>query len=220
VSYTQLTAAVSLIVTSPGRPDQLLMGVRRATPTSQRHPNVLSTPTMRIPEAALQAVLAEHFDGAWSAPAQGAIEQLPESARLPFGGAQTLGSNVSFMVEATLARKLSLADALISGALRGYAGPIALALDVVPDPATEEDELTYMLTVAVELEAGENLIPQHSPSYSQLLWVDEGSLEGAIEHNDVLRIAPDMDLGVCIYGLCVRAAAAVRPGRHGVRSDR
>jgi hypothetical protein len=186
VSETQPTAAVSLIVTTPGRPDQFLMGVRRATPTSRRHPNVLSTPTMRIPEGSLQAVLAEHFGGVCSLPAQGAIEQLPESAPSAFGGAQTLASSISFIVEATLARKLSLADALVSGELRGYAAPIALAVDVVPDPATEKDELTHMLTVAVELEAGENLMPQHLPSYSRLLWVDEARLQRALEHNDVL----------------------------------
>lgn len=203
------TAAVSLVITTPDHPGQMLLGVRTPTATSRRHPNVLSTPTMRVPEVFLMALLGEAFGSDLSLPATGDIDELPPSHSMMFGGAQALATGVAFLVEATLARKVGVADALVQGNLFGRARPLALAVDRVPDAATGQEELTCMLTVGVELDAGAALIPEASPSYSEFLWVDTAKLREALDYNDVFRVAPDVDLMVCIYGLCVRSAAQI-----------
>ena len=206
----EVTAAVSLLLSAPGREGQVLLAVRSATPTSRRHPDVLSTPTMRIPTGVLDAVLAEHLDAPPSL-AQGQIEPLPGLERVEFGGAQTLASGISFLVEALFARKLGAAELLLEGRLHGHAALAALAVDLVPDAATEEEELTHMLTIAVELDQGASLLPAQTLSYSQFVWAPLEKLEGALADSDPLRLASDLDLNVCIQGLCVRSAAALHP---------
>jgi hypothetical protein len=206
----QPTAAISLVLRAPDAPGMILLGVRSSTATSRRHPNVLSTPTMRVPHAVLRTVLEEHLEGNVELPNVGMIEELPSSAPVLFGGQQTLATTVAFLVESILARKLGLADALVSGTIHGRAAPIAVAVDDVPDEATGETERTHMLTIAVDLVAGETaLFPYSTPSYSRLLWVAADRLTHALEHNDPLHLAPDLDLMVCVYGLCVRSAAQV-----------
>jgi hypothetical protein len=203
------TAAVSLVVRAPDAPGRILMGVRSPTPTSRRHPNVLSTPTMRVSHGAFNEALAEHAAGPWL-PSAGIIKQLPDSSPVPFGGAQTLATTVAFIVESILARKLGVADALVLGTLHGRAVPVATAVDDVPDEATGESERTHMLTIAVDLVAGETTaFPSSTPSYSRLLWVEAERLAHALEHNDPLHLAADLDLMVCLHGLCVRSAAQV-----------
>ena len=69
-----------------------------------------------------------------------------------------------------------------------------------------------MLTLVVDVLEGADALPASTPSYSQLLWAPTARLQEALDHNDVLRIVPNIDLMVCVYGLCVRSAAnAVLP---------
>jgi hypothetical protein len=205
----QVTAAVSLLVSTPGRADRTLLGVRTATATSARHPEVLSTPTMRIPPGVLDAVLAEELGETIPSPEVGEIRILSGCPEREFGGAQASASGVSHLVETTMARKLGCADALLRGDLHGHARAVALAYDRVPDAATEADEMTLMLTVAVHLGAGVEHLPASTPSYSRFTWAANRKLGRAIADNDPLLLDPDLDLMVCIHGLCVRSAAAL-----------
>ncbi len=204
-----VTTAISLIVSTPDRPGELLIGIRTPTATSKRHPNVLSTPTMRIPRSMLGGALEEQLDENPPLPKIGEIAELPPSEPVAFGGAQTLASGISYFVESVFARKLGAADLLVNGLLHGQAHVTALAMDLVPDVATEKDELTLMLTVGTKLEAGASLIPEATPSYSRLLWVPFVKLSDAVDSIDALRVDSELDLMVCIHGLCVRSAAQI-----------
>lgn len=185
------------------------MGVRRSTPTSPRHPDVLSTPTLRVPHSLMNAVCQEAFGHAPELPDVGQSLRLPDSPPVEFGGAQTLWTGTAFIVESALARKLGLADALVQGELHGLARPAGIAVDVVPDPATEEAELTHMLSVEVEIHRGADLFREATPSYSRLEWVEANKLAEAVSLKDPLHLVPDLDLTVCLYGLCVRSAADI-----------
>lgn len=208
-SELQPTCVISLVIRRPDRPEEMLMGVRAETPTSARHPNVLSTPTMRIPQSALEAIIGEHPAALGYPMDVGTVAPLSAAPAVEFGGAQALATTTAFLVESSLSRKLGSSDLLVTGELHGRATPAAIAVDVVPDPATGLDELTHMLTVVVDLDQGWDQIPGATPSYSELLWVPRDRLADALEHNDVLRLVPHIDLMVCLYGLCVRSAAYV-----------
>jgi hypothetical protein len=202
---------IGLMLEDQERPGQLLLGVRRPTPTSSRHPDVLSTPTMRVPTHLMEATLEQLRPGKHRDPALGAIHTLQSRTSVPVGQALSLASPLAFMVESLLARKLGAGDALALGTMTGTAIPAALAYDEVFDPGTDkgDPELTRMLTVRVLIQRGGNLIPSETASYSGLHWVDAGILPSAVEENHPFRLVSSLDLNICIHGLCVRSAAVV-----------
>lgn len=185
------------------------MGVRRATPTSLRHPDVLSTPTLRVPHSLMNAIIHEAHGRVPTFPGVGEFETFPRVSPVEFGGAQTLWTGTAFVVESLLARKMGQADALVMGRLRGHAGLAGIAVDVVPDPATEKSELTHMLTIEVDVQAGADRLDRPTPSYSRLEWVEIEKLAEAVSRKDPFHLVSDLDLSVCLYGLCVSSAVEV-----------
>jgi len=203
------TNVVSLVVRTPEHPGKLLMGVRAPTPTSRRHPHVLSTPTMRVPAEILAAAVAAQAPGSMPALSLGHIHTFRPSHSVPFGGAQRQTSGLAFLVESVLAKKVGLSNALVEGNAFGSVALGSLALDLVPDAATKESELTEMLTLVATLDAGSDQIPSSTLSYGQFMWADPAQLQDALAHNDALRVDPNLDLMICIHGLCVKSAATL-----------
>ncbi len=120
-----------------------------------------------------------------------------------------LGSSEVFAVEALMGRKLGLAEALLEGALTGWAVAVCVAMDDVPDPlGTGLFERTMLITYAVTLTSGSMLIPPSSVAYSRLMWTQAAMIGRALRARDALLIDDTLNpFEVCIDGLCVKSAA-------------
>lgn len=201
---------VALIVHAAEDPSRVLLGVRAPVPTSPRHPEVLSTPTMRVPAAVMEATLAEGLAGGPPALEPGEIQPLQGAPSVPFGRAKSLTEPVAFLAEHLLSRKLGVSAGLAHGRVAGTASAAVLAMDEVLDPASPDGgaELTYMLSIRLALESGADAFPEATDHYSRLHWVEAAKLPAAIDANRPISLVPDIDLNVCLHGLCVRSAAA------------
>jgi hypothetical protein len=199
---------VSAVIVDGARPERLLLGVRRPAPLADRHPGVLSTPTLRLPSD-LFAVLT----GPYADPEPAGMAAVGGPA-LDVGRGGHIRSAHSFVLEALFARKLGLADAIFHGGFHAVAHPRLLSLEDVPDPlGTRRSQWTAMLTYEVRVRHGAEAIPPASGSYSRLVWVDAAKLPTALDHHDALLLDETLDaIEVCIQGLCVRAAVRLLAG--------
>jgi len=204
----EIVPVVSLAVLRPGDPALALFGVRSATLTSSRHPNVLSSPTMRVPAAVMRAALSS-LGMACFQPETGEIRLLSGCPTAPIGCAGSMGDVTAFLVESVLMRKLGLAGPLVTGRVTGRATAKALALDRVADPlGGGPEELTLMLSILLELDSGAEEFPVSTESYLRLDWVDIERIRDAVDSHDALQLVPDADpFTVCLQGLCVRSTA-------------
>jgi len=195
---------ISCLIFSAWDPSRLLLGVRTATPTSPRHPGVLSTPTLRVPSVLFNACGA----GDLSAAPDGVIRELRGKPSRLVGAGLSQSPDV-FAVETLLARKLGLATVLVTGELRGTAAAVAVAVDSVHDPlGTELTERTALLSYAVQLTAGSEFVPEATASYSRLFWADAGLIREAVRARDALIVDETLNpFEVCIDGLCIKSAA-------------
>jgi hypothetical protein len=179
---------LSLLIRDSDQPSQLLMGIR-SPDVNERHPNVLSTITQRIP-----AITLKSFE-------TGEVE-------VGHTGDRTL---LAFTVEALLARKLNVADELERGELHGHARVMSVTTGMVGDPqGTETVENTTMTNVMVVFDRGARRIPSRTTSYSRLAWIETAELPAAVRNRDALRLIPDANpFEVCLHGLCVRSAVTI-----------
>ncbi|GEM_PF-4789164 len=205
-SLDAVTCVISACVYRDASRREVLLGVRRSTETSRRHPGVLSTPTMRIPASLMSALLARQ--GVTDEEAMdfsGFANVAPmESARISVE--DSLADPLSYAIEGLLTRKLGLAERLVEGRARGTAKSVALARDVVDGCETDAPEDTLMLTAELVLDDVLELDP--TASYSRLDWVDVDLLDRALADDDpYLLIQGGEPWEVCLYGLCVRSAA-------------
>lgn len=188
--------------------EELLLGVRRATATSPRHPGVLSTPTMRVPWSIMDAILERSRVELAPDEIRGMSRlQVPHSA--PISVPNSMADPLSFAVEALLARKLGAADALVRGEMATSATASAVARALVDGCEMDEPEDTLMLTAEIVLESGAFEFPP-TASFSRVDWVKTERLEDALRLDDpMLLISGSERWEVCLYGLCVKSAAFV-----------
>jgi hypothetical protein len=186
---------------------ELLLGVRRPTPASQRHPGVLSTPTMRLPRPVFDDVAGRYAEAL--AGRVGVIRSVPGDRAVRIGSGSSLAHVETFIIESLLARKLDLADALVLGRIQGVATAVTIAVDDVDDPlGTGQSERTHMISYQLVLGEGADVIPAESSSYSRLIWAPAHLLARAVATRDALLLDDSLDpIEVCIHGLCVRSAA-------------
>ncbi|GLH99808.1 hypothetical protein [Phytohabitans aurantiacus] len=194
---------ISVVVADEANPGMVLLGVRRPSALSPRHPGVLSTPTLRLPAdvfGLLTADMPEPVACIGIYPVNG-----PEFV---VGRGGYLGSAHPFAVESLFGRKLGLADSLVDGRFEAVAVPRFLALDAVEDPlGTGEIEWTAILTYGVHIRRAADAIPTSTASYSRLLWASSAKLPRAVAHRDALLLDETLDaIEVCVQGLCLRAA--------------
>lgn len=180
-----------------------MLGVRRSTSVSRRHPGVLSTPTMRIPRPVFMAL-------AGAEPSNGFTECAGKPA-VKIGCEGSFALPESFLVESLMSRKLGVADSLVNGRLTGCASVNAIASEEVPDPlGTEMSELTAMVTISVVLAKGADEFPPTTTSYSRIIWAPTGLIAEAVDSHDALLLNDTLDpFEVCIDGLCMKSAARI-----------
>lgn len=184
---------------------RVLVGIR-SPESNDRHPGVVSVPTIRIPrELAWQLAhrvpgrFAEFADDGWA-------------RRRSFGVARSTTTLEGLLVETVLAKKLRMGDALESGLIVGECFVHCVLRGEVEDPTGRDGsvEPTFMVALVARIHSGFDLLPTSSASYSALSWVDPKEFVTAWRTRDGQRLFPDASpLEVCIRGLCVQAAVRV-----------
>lgn len=201
---------LSAVIFRDSSRSEVLVGVRKETPRSKRHPGVLSVPTMRLPSSVYDLVtadlsLVEDIRN---------VRRVKESSRFPVGGASYWRDVRAFAIELLFARKLGLARALLLDEVSGDAVAQAVSVDCVTDSiGTMQDELTEMVTFEVVLYRGSGCIPSYTESYSPLLWCETNTLMRAAAEHDALVVSSELNpFEVCIQGLCIQSAVAILGG--------
>lgn len=161
---------------------EILTGVR--TPAANRtHPDVVSVPTLRVPEVVAQ--------------------------RWPDRDDGTVMREVGNL----LARKLGVADALELGLLSlerhhfgGWQGTSVIGED---DDGLLTEDLT-MFNACVEVTAGADLFPGRTASYDPLRWARVTDFLRMVRTREVAHLGVDLDpIQFCAYGLCLTSAELV-----------
>ncbi|MGW2635584.1 hypothetical protein [Streptomyces sp. NPDC001348] len=185
---------------------QVLAAIRRPE-CNDRHPGVVSVPTIRIPrELALQLACVDSVGMAELAGGAG------DRLRRQFGASRATTTVEGLLVETVMSKKLRMGDALEAGLVRGECFVQGVLRGDVEDPTGRDGrvESTFMVAVVARVLSGIDAFPVSTASYSALSWVDEKEFVLAWHTRDGQRLFPDASpLEVCIRGLCVQAAVRV-----------
>jgi hypothetical protein len=202
---SSVVPVVSLLLFRDATRQEVLLGLRRAPATSPRHPNVLSTPTTRVPMSIMSLMLSAERINLGATPGPW-FRRLDGARSWKIGIPLSLTSVEAFTAEALITRKLGLADELIDGRLTGDLSFMTLARDRIYDEVGGEQE-TLMLTMGCDLSERVDLVCD-TASYSRLEWVPADQIGDAVKSRDPLMLLPDASVfEVCLHGLCVRSAA-------------
>jgi hypothetical protein len=98
-----LVPVLSLAIFRDESREEVLLGVRHPTATSQRHPGVLSTPTMRIPWVIMDSLLSRS-DVTLPVDRIVGMNRIEEPYETAIAVAGSMADPLSFAVEALLAR--------------------------------------------------------------------------------------------------------------------
>jgi len=198
-----LVYGLSCLIYRDSSMSELLLGIRRATRTSKRHPGVLSTPTMRLPRSMFESAVGSEMDGI----GVGKIKDVISHRTAPIGAGQVQIPE-TFMIEALMARKLGVGEALVMGRIGGQATAVSVAFDDVADPlGTELSERTIMASYSVPLDFGAEHLPAATTSYSRLIWAKARLVCLALHRKDALIVDETLNpFEVCIDGLCIQSA--------------
>jgi hypothetical protein len=188
--------------------DSRVLAVVRSEIANPTHPNVVSVPTQRVPRTLLDAILASAVGVAGS----------PSPHVAHFHGGTIAGDSATghnplvYAVEALLARKLGLAEALEGGrtsfraALRARVDGVAVYDNLGPGVMREP---VRMLNVAVELAGFAHDLPTSTNSYSSIRWTPVDQMLRCIATKDPTLIDPAFSpIEICVHGVCLLAAQA------------
>ncbi len=188
--------------------DSKVLIVARSEAGNRTHPNVVSVPTQRIPQAMSDAIVA-------TADRVGAD---PTSAITYFrdtGSDSTVHNDhhpLVSAVESLMSRKLGLADALereelsFRAALRAQVEGAALYENLSDSSVYER---VSMLNAIVILREDQATLPMRTGSYSVMAWTSVESFLAGVDRSDPTLIGPEFDpLTFCVHGVCLQAAQA------------
>jgi hypothetical protein len=185
---------------------QVLAAIRRPE-FNDRHPGVVSVPTIRIPrELALQLACVDPMGIPGLAGGAGS------GLRRAFGVSRATTTVEGLLVETVMSKKLRMGDALEAGLVTGECYVDDVLRGDVEDPTGRDGsvEPTLMVGLVARVLSGADAFPACTASYSALSWVDPYEFVMAWRTRDGQRLFPDASpLEVCIRGLCVQAAVRV-----------
>lgn len=179
---------------------QLLIVVRDPL-TNIIQPDVVSMPTKRIPRSLYKELVSD-------------TEILCKTSKTLYLKSPTF-SNLShnghypviYVVEAILAQKLGVANALISKEITFEASIATLITDIVSyDTFNEEEkhEQTSMLNIQVLLTKGNHFFPKSTASYSYIFWESARKFLHTARSKNTSILRSDLSvLKYCIHGLCI-----------------
>lgn len=170
---------------------EILTGVR--TPAANRtHQDVVSVPTLRVPDAVAMEWLAT-------------LERRPDQPL-----AET--DEVAREVNNVLARKLGVADWLELGEIELRCRKLGAwqgtsVIGETDDGVLVTEDLT-MFNACVEVVRGGDLFPPRTASYDPLLWAGIDNFLLMVTTREVGLLRADLDeLLFCAYGLCLQTTA-------------
>ncbi len=190
---------------------EILLCVRR--PDDEVHPDVVSTPTLRIPASYLAQ-----------------LDLIPTAVEEPqfqqfFGrsfGDESFNHDRHFsrninpfenLTQAVMSMKLGVADALERESIAFFAYPEALRLQVVRAglAADGEDilETVAMFNVAVEIAKGSEHFPDRSAAHQKIFWANIEAFGRSWETKDLSYVLPVEDIDpfrMCIHGACIASS--------------
>lgn len=178
-----------------------VLNVVRDPSTNTTHPNVVSTPTQRIPLSVYQQILElTHSGSSYPTPHLDTKENRPDHT--------TSGHNpLIYITEALLARKLGLAPFLERDQVQYqvHFGLSKTATTYIEDENSEPAPYHIsMLNLVVVIQNGVDLFPDKTASYSHILWVESGKFLDMVQHKDPTRISADLNpYEYCVHGLCI-----------------
>ena len=199
-------AVAAFVFLSEGPRPRILVGIRRPE-YNDRHPGVVSVPTIRIPrELALQLACLATVGLPGLAGSEG------NGPHRAFGVSRATTTVEGLLVETVLAKKLRMGEALESGLVSGECFVHCVLRGDVEDPTGRDGsvEPTFMVALVAQLHSGLEAFPVSTSSYSALSWAEPEEFRTAWRTRDGQRLFPDASpLEVCIRGLCVQAAVRV-----------
>jgi hypothetical protein len=188
----------------------ILIGVRTVT-ANRTHPQVISTPTQRIPWSFVRQLSA-------GATAIGGLESSGRARVLDIQSSASSEAATRYVVRALFSSKLGIAAQLETGKLEYRAAVESLTLGTAqyPNlPAHQGKERILMFNIRVTITEGAGLFPTGTASYDPLAWVDKKAFLKAVESKDIFLLFPDGDpVELCIYGLCVSTSARLLNAGH------
>lgn len=185
--------------------DEVLFCVRNRD-VNLTHPNVVSVPTQRIPDA-----IGRELEAMGSPQGTSGDTQLLSSARHSNSDAD--GHNpLIYIVESIFARKMGMADSLESdqlvftAQLAGFHhGHAQYEKGTGENPDIDDDEELRMINVEVRIDEGADLFRPSTVSYDYILWASEAKFRKMWEDNDttLIGLPEHLDIWVCAHGLCI-----------------
>lgn len=222
-------------LTVQNKDDDVLVGVRDPK-TNPTHPNVVSTPTMRLPKWLMDSIIRRYDKIPIERPGENFPEQIDEAYKIlskyslftreedtccdPYVGDV---DPLVYAVEGLLARKLGLADKLILGKaafiakpttlLKGkvlyeYSDKVNVGQEVEIDGEKFFEEYIDMCGLEVRF-FNPDIIPESTHSYSELHWMTKEQFRDLTELRSPFLL-PDVfgNKGVdyCTHGMCILSA--------------
>jgi hypothetical protein len=172
--------------------------VVRDPKTNVKHPNVISVPTQRVPEALIRAMIDM-------------VEVEAEDLRTTYYRWSEADSSVrghhpvTFAVESVLSRKLEVASALELSRItyRASLRAVSVGKSHYPNlPSVEMEEHVLMANIMVLITNGAELFPSRTTSYSHVLWIDVKDFLTTVRTRNPFEIGLD-PIEYCIHGLCI-----------------
>jgi hypothetical protein len=187
-------------------PASRVLVVARSPEANPTHPDVVSVPTLRIPPALYDDIVA-------SATPVG-TDETGHATYFGDGEADSASHNghaaVVHATEALLARKLGLAETLESEELR-YRAALRSRVDGVAVYDNLGDANVYepvsMLNILVEVTDAHEAIPISTSSYKLIGWTSVDQFLRGVRTRDVTAMGPLFDpIDLCAHGVCLAAA--------------
>lgn len=181
----------------PAAADTKILVVVRDPATNQHHGDVVSVPTMRIPQSLLDSM----WDGVYHDGQHG------NTVFYRGAGASNLindGHNPTiFTVEGIVGQKLGVSEHIERGMLSFQAVPFGQMVGTsVNDGRTKSREEIRMAGICVEIVKGAELFPPQTATYSHVTWVSVLDFMRAVATKDTGKVGLD-PFRFCIYGLCI-----------------
>lgn len=199
---------VNITLLDPDR-RRMLIGVRAQHEHEPRHLLTVSAITKAVGPELFK--LLTGGKATLDKPGKYAPQTPTEPVRLGHG--EHAESTDAFVLEAVLG-KIGITGALTAGTIKAQAILRLRTLSEVPDKDTGQTEWTDMLHWEAVLDPASDLsaIPEQSPSYNPIVWVDAAKVPTAYANHNVQMLdspALDENLLICVTGACMLGAAHI-----------
>lgn len=188
--------------------DSRMLVVVRDPITNFNHPNVVSTPTQRIPLYLHKEIIKSKLEDI------GQNVQSINKRRFVDNEFNNGHNSLIYTIESLFSKKLGLADSLENKQIKFKAvlGLFTNDKTFLQNPVNNKIEPHYisMINILVLVYSGVNLFPLKTNSYSHILWTEVGKFMRMVKDKNILEISTDLNpFEYCIHGLCLSTSNEV-----------